>query len=106
MADPVSAVANAAGIISLGLSVCRGLLQYYESWKKYDTVVTAMYTQLESLFKTFALLERVLAERRRDMDPFIAVRVEESVESCTDGIMKLQKKLAKVRKTRRVPLPS
>ena len=33
MADPLSISASVAGLVSLGLTVCSGILQYYGAWK-------------------------------------------------------------------------
>ncbi len=99
MADPLSIVSGAAGVASLGITVCNSLLQYYGSWKDRDSTLNTMYSQLESLGNTFALLERTLNEHNRNIDPAMAIRMRECVESCRGGVLKLEKKLLKVRKT-------
>lgn len=61
MSDPLSISASAAGLISLGLEVTKGLIQYYESWKDSHDNVATMLESLEALFKTLKLLnEKIL----------------------------------------------
>jgi hypothetical protein len=36
MGDPFSVAGSAVGVISLGLTVCQGLLTYYGQFKAYD----------------------------------------------------------------------
>lgn len=96
MADSFSVAASAVGLVSLGLQVCKGLLDYYASWKDKDTIVTSMYNQLEGTTKTFMTLEDCL--RGQDLEPRLATRVEDSILSCREGINSLEKKLSKIRR--------
>lgn len=95
MADPFSITGSAVGIISLGLTVFSGLLQYYSDWKDSEKDIAATYTSIERLTKTFMLIKDTLEGRsfRRD----IVDRVSESLNSCSAGVQSLEKKLAKIR---------
>ena len=97
MADPFSITSSAAGVISLGLTVSKGLLEYYESYKSGGATVTAMYTQLEALASTLALLNKVIDRGYVHLDPELARNAEDSIEGCRAGLSQLDKKLAKVR---------
>ena len=57
MGDPLSITASAAGLVSLGLTVCSGLLDYYNVWKDQPSDVSDMCESLGALSKTFELLD-------------------------------------------------
>lgn len=97
MADPLSLAAGAAGLLSLGISVCHGLLEYYESYRHSGAALENMYTQLLALNKTLALVESVTSKPERPWDASIKARVEESIESCRVAIQALDKKLTKLK---------
>ena len=96
MADPLSITASAAGVISLGLTVSKGLIDYYESYKASDATVTTMFSQVEALASTLAILNNVLDRRFAQLDPTILRNAEQSIENCRGGLLQLEKKLAKV----------
>lgn len=95
MADPFSITGSAVGVISLGLTVLSGLLQYYGDWKDSEQDIAATYTSIEGLTKTFMLIKDTLEGQsfRRE----IVDRVTESSDSCSAGVQSLEKKLAKIR---------
>jgi ankyrin repeat domain-containing protein 50 len=94
MTDPFSVAGSAVGVISLGLTVCQGLLDYYGSWKDYSSDIEATFNSLAGLTSTLRLLEATI--NRRHLDPEAVVRVQESIISCEDGIGNLERKLKKV----------
>ena len=93
--DAVSVSAGAAGFISLGITVCQGLLDYYRSWKDAEDQVAHMYASIEALTETFRLLES--AVRSAVFNHATAQKVEESIRSAETGLQSLQKKLQKIR---------
>ena len=93
--DSLSISSGAAGLISLGITVCQGLLDYYDSWKNAESNVVRMYTSIRALTETLGLLESAL--QHQAFDPDILIRVEECIKSAQDGIRSLEKKLDKVR---------
>ena len=95
MTDPFSAAGSVVGVISLGLSACQGLLQYYASWKDYENDVSMTMRSLESLVETFHLLEMIVKDR--DLKPELAGRLEASIVACKDGVDSLKKKLEKIK---------
>ena len=95
MGDPLSIAASAAGLVSLGLTVCSGLLDYYSAWKDQPSDVSEMCESLVALNKTFDMLnERV---RHPLLDPKSVDRVTESIISCAAGVQGLRSKLEKIR---------
>lgn len=95
MSDPLSASGSAVGIISLGVTVCQGLLQYYASWKDYENDVATAFHSLEGLAKTLQQLE--MSSRGRNFEPEILANLEDRIKSCESGIHCLRKKLDKVK---------
>ena len=85
---------SAVGIASLGVQVCQGLLSYYDGWKAYKTDISTAYDYIADLCKTFTLLQESL--NRVGPDPAKAQRVATCLNSCVDGLEKLQKKLRKL----------
>lgn len=96
MADPFSITGSAVGVISLGLTVFSGLLQYYGDWKDSEKDIAATYTSIEGLTKAFMLIKDTLEGQsfRRDM----VAGVTESLSSCSAGVKRLETKVAKIRR--------
>jgi len=95
MGDPISLTGTAVGVLSLGISVCQGLVSYYASWKDYEDNVGSTHRYLENITNQLQAIDRALqaghfsAEERQ--------QVESAVLMCTGHIGTLKKKLAKVR---------
>ena len=95
--DAISVSAGAAGFISLGITVCQGLLDYYRSWKDAEDQVAQTYASIQALTKTFRLLESAI--QSKVFNHATVQKVEESIRSAERGLQSLQKKLQKVRLT-------
>lgn len=93
--EAFAAASTSAGLISLGITVCRGLLVYYRSWKDADETVNYMYGSIEALSRTFIVLERSISSPTLNKDAI--QRVNECTNSCEQGISALNKKLAKIK---------
>lgn len=70
---------------------------YLGTWKDAESDVRKMYTSIESLTQSFALLKDILA--KPCFDARVLRRVEESIQLCEDGIGCLDKKLKKIQAT-------
>ena len=92
--DALGMSSGAAGLISLGIKVCQGLLDYYNSWKDAESRVLEMYASIEALIKTLILLQGAL--RHELFDRNAVMRVEECIQSLGKGLQSLQKKSHKV----------
>ena len=86
---------NAAGLLSLGIEVCKGLLTYYRSYRNAESDIVGMYSSIETLTKTLILLESVV--QNDIFDRQIVENVEKSILSTQNGIRSLGKKLDKIR---------
>ena len=95
MSDPLSIAASAAGLVSLGLTVCSGLLDYYKAWTDQDSDVSIMCESLDALSRTFELLDDKV--RHPLLDRKSVDRVTESIIACAAGIQGLRSKLDKIR---------
>ena len=93
--DPLSVASGTAGLLSLGIGICKGLLEYYESRKDADGQLSQMYSSIDALRKTLILLKSSIENQR--FNHSIVLRVEESIASTESGIEKLQKKLDKIK---------
>ena len=86
MADPASAAGTVVGIISLGIQVSSGVVEYYNQWKHFDADVKAMYSSIEQLDHGFRIIKERL--EGQDFSSFSSVHeVEASINSCEAGIL-------------------
>ena len=85
---------GAAGLISLGISVCQGILTYYHSWKDAEDQVAHMYASIEALTETFKLLQSAIKSETLRHDS--VQKAEESIRSAERGLESLRKKLDKI----------
>ena len=95
MSEPLSVAGSAVGVISLGLTACQGLLQYYASWKDYENDVAMTVCSLDGLVETFRLFETTI--KGNDLKPELAGQLESSIMACKDGVESLRKKLEKIK---------
>lgn len=95
MADPVSVTGTAAGIVSLGLQVSQGLIEYYSQWKDFDADVNAMYASVEQLERGFRLVREKLGATRFAMLSSVS-EVEISIQLCEAGVLELKRRLEKI----------
>ena len=93
--DALGISSGVAGLISLGITVCQGLLDYYDSWKNAESNVTRMYASIQALTLTLKLLQP--AVQHQTFHPDIVTRVEDCIKSAQNGLQSLEKKLDKVR---------
>ena len=98
MTDPLSITASAAGLVSLGLTVCSGLLNYYSAWKDQPSDVSTMCQSLEALGKTLKVLDQKV--RLPLLDRETVDRVTDIIVSCAASIYALKSKLEKISDTK------
>lgn len=49
MSDPLSVTSGAAGIVSLGITVCQGLVSYYQAWESWEDDVKSAIRDVEGV---------------------------------------------------------
>lgn len=103
MADPFSAAGSAVGVISLGLTVCQGLLAYYRPFKAFHAEideVTGRMTALDGVMKALLPVvtdaQAVLSPVESSQSAAVAIK---SILGCQQGIDKLKGMLEKCDKT-------
>lgn len=93
--DPGTALA----VVSLGLQVCQGLLDYYQAWDNFSEDIRETYNVISSLNKTLSLLRNELqAVQTTSPNIGLAARVSECLTGCEEAILRLKKKLGKLQK--------
>jgi hypothetical protein len=104
MAEALGFVSSVAGVVSLGISVCQGLVQYYSSFKDQKSDVATTVSSISTLSSILELLKSSIGDKK--FDGKIMENVSKSIESCEEGILALQKKLRKVKEVENVDLKS
>ena len=92
MGDPVSVVASAAGIISLGITVCQGLVNYCQAFAGQYRDVRILVQDLQGLEMSLTSLDRSLTHR-----PDLLNLVRPHINTLKDRIDNLQPILDKFR---------
>ncbi len=93
--DPLGAASGAAGLLSLGITVCQSLLDYYHSWRDAEKDIAKTYASIEELSKTLRLLETTI--KYKEFSSGIVDQVRDSIGSTEGSLLSLKKKLDKVR---------
>jgi hypothetical protein len=105
MGDPFSVAGSAVGVVSLGLSVCQGLLAYYGPFKSFHGEINDSISEVENLDNILRVLKNTLMT-----DLLHASPTAESTKTVTDTISGCQKKLRELEimleKCRGAPLSS
>ena len=92
--EAVGAASGVAGLLSLGITVCQSLLDYYHSWKHAEENVAKTYTSIEELSKILRLL--AIAVDYKQFNGEIVDQIRDSIESTEDSLLNLERKLKKV----------
>ncbi|KAF3067912.1 26S proteasome non-ATPase regulatory subunit 10 [Trichoderma lentiforme] len=98
MAEAIGIASGVAGLISLGLSVCKGILTYYNAFRDSQDDIGQMCSSVESVAKTLVAIDLTLQQGQFSHD--IIVAVETSLKLCKEALETLAKKLDKIRSTR------
>jgi hypothetical protein len=96
MSDPLSVTAGVAGILSFGIQVCNGVIQYYNHWKSYDDDVKTTYEMIDQLSGTFSLINQKVESKLLKRRP-AASQVLTSIKLCESGILALENRLNKIK---------
>lgn len=88
MADTTT---SAIGIISFGLTVCKGLYTYYHAYAGFDSSISSAYDSIAQVARTLILLKESCNDP--DLDRERKDRVAAGVHSCEDPLKNLGDKL-------------
>ncbi|KAF2136566.1 uncharacterized protein K452DRAFT_237282 [Aplosporella prunicola CBS 121167] len=98
MSDPFSVAGSAVGVISLGLTVCQGIVNYYSAFKGQDEEVSQTVDAATNLSNILKILQpRVTALKEQNQTT--ATQIETCIESCAGTLHKLQEVLRKCEAT-------
>lgn len=89
MADPLSVVGSAVGIVSLGLTLCSGLVEYYSAFKHQNAEVDSLLEKLSLLAQTLQAAQPCL-QGLRSAHPNTTAQVTLCMDQCSRSISKLQ----------------
>lgn len=91
MAEVYAAITGAAGLVSLGIEVMKGLVNYYASWKDQNGQVSQLLKTLNSVLNIFHHLKKALKDRSEEE----AQQIKESMLDCEEIIQELRFKLGR-----------
>ncbi|KAL7960660.1 hypothetical protein V8C34DRAFT_302963 [Trichoderma compactum] len=97
MAEALGIASGVAGLISLGLSVCRGILTYYNAFRDSQDDIGQMCSSVETVAKTLVAIDLTL--QRGQFNQVIIVAVETSLKLCKEALDTPTKKLDRIRST-------
>lgn len=103
MADPFSVTGSAVGVISLGLTICQGLLAYYGPFKAFHEQIDEVADQIAALDSILKALQHVLINANvlstSETAPSAVVAID-SILNCQEGLTKLRRMLERCDKTK------
>jgi hypothetical protein len=94
MTDPLSVAASVAGVLSLGLEICKGVVKYCDAWRGSDTEIASLTLRAEQLSRTLGHLRKVLDDAE-GLDLALADNIRGNVLSNSAQITKIHEQLVK-----------
>ena len=89
MADPFSITGTTVGIISLGIQVCRGLVQYYSRFRTYHEDIDVVIQRLEGIRGILVALDLIKEKVGLDNDePSAQLRL--ALQAYRNSVQKLE----------------
>lgn len=85
---------SVAGLVSLGLEVCKGLVNYFNSWKDYHSDVAEICASTNTLLHVLTLLKNCEAKQQFNAISEDGV-IDNVLQACERTIDKLNKILKK-----------
>ncbi len=91
MGEPLTIIASTAGIVSFGLQVCGGLINYCRAWKSQHRDIEEALDHLTDLESTLKHLSGILSEVESldDTNSDSLAEARHKVRSCTAALDKL-----------------
>lgn len=85
---------TAVGVISLGIQVCQGLVEYYGSWRDAPKDVARMCQSIRSLEEMLNVVNTIVKDNRFASQAESGI--QSGIDSCATSIVELQSQLIKV----------
>ncbi|KAI9689639.1 MAG: hypothetical protein M1820_010137 [Bogoriella megaspora] len=99
MAEVLASASAAAGIVSLGLQVCKGLASYYQAYRSYDSSLDHVCTRNSHILHVLRILEAKLP-LYTSFEADIRDEINRTLQSCTLALHRLKEIEAICRKVR------
>jgi hypothetical protein len=99
MSDPFSIAGSAVGVISLGISTCSGILEYYSQWKEYDNDIAQTYQHISQLQSVLRSIDSAVASLPVCGPKETRALVQSHLLDSEASVQKLKKRLDKIRST-------
>lgn len=90
MAEALGVASGLAGFICLGLTVCRGLIDYYTSYRDTNSTVKTLCASIEALNEILLILDGI---QNKAFDQDVVNQVKKCIDSCQEGLDFLSRKL-------------
>ncbi|KAH7140299.1 hypothetical protein B0J13DRAFT_557494 [Dactylonectria estremocensis] len=92
MADPISLVGTAVGVISLGIQVCQGLYSYVDSVRGRHKDLDAASSHIQHLIRVFQSLQSLIPrlEALPNLDATTTNTLQSCINQSDEGIKELQ----------------
>src|SRR5271154_5810669 len=100
MGDPLSVVASAAGLISLGVRVSQSLVSFYVKYEGQDEDIKRITRRLNSLCGIFESFDDAIKARkfRADEQPLVD-QINDLIQACGEHVIELQERYDKFTKS-------
>ncbi|KAL9085809.1 MAG: hypothetical protein Q9165_007441 [Trypethelium subeluteriae] len=98
MSDPFSIAGTAAGVISLGIQVCQGLVEYYRAWENQDEEIKETLKTLTREQEILQLLRSTLTNQPAGLSTSVT-KVEACITQIKTEFVKLDVVLRKCQQT-------
>ena len=95
MADPISVSGTVVGVISLGITVCSGIVDYYCIWKDREQECDSLQGVLGGLTKTLALIKQKINGNTFDHET--VENVTKAIIDSSGPIHELERRLKKLK---------
>jgi hypothetical protein len=98
MADPLSITSSAAGVVSLGLTVCQGLISYYGPWSAYNMEISCVAQKAEGLGTTLTMLQKSVQHFGSSAGE-VPIEVQRRLLACVELLESLESAIERCKKT-------
>ncbi len=98
MTDPFAVISGAAGVVSLGITACQGLVAYYGPFKAFSTETESFVTSVNGLSATLELLKSKLNRLQNPLNPYVADELQlvaDRINDCEGTLQRLSQTLQK-----------
>ena len=96
MGDPLSVIASVVGVLSFGISSCKGLLEFYQSVRSSRNDIQALCESTETLHKIMNEIIEIVDRHNLDSNAIKTIRA--SVDACRAGLVRLASRVEKLQK--------